>query len=53
MPRVDVEFIVTEYGVADLRAASLHERAEAIIAVAAPGFRAGLQEAWRSITARL
>ena len=53
VPRVDVEFIVTEYGVADLRAASLHERAEAIIAVAAPGFRAGLQEAWRSITARL
>jgi itaconate CoA-transferase len=38
-PRNDVRFIVTEYGVADMRGKSLRQRAEALIALAHPAFR--------------
>ncbi len=38
-PRADVDCIVTEYGVAELRFKSLAERAKALIAVAHPAFR--------------
>jgi 4-hydroxybutyrate CoA-transferase len=38
-PRHSVQYVVTEYGVADLTAKSLTERAEALIAIAAPEFR--------------
>ena len=41
--RADVDVVVTEHGVADLRNASLSERAQRLIAVAAPEFREGLQ----------
>lgn len=41
--RNDVHYIVTEYGVADLRGKSLRERARALIAIAHPDFRAGLE----------
>ncbi|MED4779907.1 acetyl-CoA hydrolase/transferase family protein [Brevibacillus choshinensis] len=44
--RTDVQFIVTEYGIADLRNKSLGERAEALIAVAAPVFRPELTAKW-------
>ena len=37
--RTDVDLVVTEYGVADLGSASLHERAERLIAIAHPDFR--------------
>jgi acyl-CoA hydrolase len=37
--RAHVHYIVTEYGVANLKARSLSERAVALIAVAAPQFR--------------
>ena len=37
--RNDVHFIVTEYGIADLRGKSLRQRAEALIAIAHPDFR--------------
>lgn len=40
-----VDFAVTEFGVADLRGKSLDERAEALIAVAAPQFRDPLRAA--------
>lgn len=53
LSRVDVDYVITEFGVADLRSASVHERAQALIAVAAPGFRDGLQKAWAGIAARL
>ncbi|WP_236581625.1 acetyl-CoA hydrolase/transferase family protein [Rhodococcus sp. T7] len=43
-PRSGVDFIVTEYGVADLRGRSLRERAEALIAIAAPHHRDALQK---------
>lgn len=38
-PRADTQYIVTEYGVADLRGKSSPERAEALIAIAHPRFR--------------
>lgn len=38
-PRTDVHYIVTEYGIADLRGKSVSQRAEALIAVAHPDFR--------------
>ena len=37
--RTDVDIVVTEFGVANLKSASLAERAEALIAVAHPDFR--------------
>ena len=53
LSRVDVDYVVTEFGVARLNGASVHERAEAIIAVAAPEHRSELQHAWRALAARL
>ncbi|MEW5713813.1 acetyl-CoA hydrolase/transferase C-terminal domain-containing protein [Pseudomonas sp. SB113] len=53
LSRVDVDFVVTEYGVARLKGASVHERAEALIQVAAPEYRSDLQDAWRAIANRL
>lgn len=46
--RADADLIVTEYGVADLRASSLQERAERLIAIAHPDFRRVLREEWES-----
>ncbi len=43
-PRADVDCIVTEYGVAELRFRSLSERAKALIAIAHPDFRDELTE---------
>jgi 4-hydroxybutyrate CoA-transferase len=51
--RSDVDCIVTEHGVADLRAKSVDERAEALIAIADPAFRADLELKWRERRARL
>ncbi|HET6964964.1 MAG TPA: acetyl-CoA hydrolase/transferase C-terminal domain-containing protein [Acidimicrobiales bacterium] len=44
-PRSDVDVVVTEHGVADLRGCSDRERAERIIGVAAPEHREALREA--------
>jgi len=44
-PRADVDTVVTEHGVADLRGRSLPERAEALVAIADPRFRDELQHA--------
>jgi acetyl-CoA hydrolase len=43
-PRADVDIIVTEHGVADLRGASERERARRIRAIAAPAARESLKE---------
>nr|WP_246372234.1 acetyl-CoA hydrolase/transferase C-terminal domain-containing protein [Gordonia humi] len=43
-PRSNVDFVVTEHGVADLRGRSLAERADALIAIAAPEHRTTLKE---------
>lgn len=42
--RNDIQYVVTEYGIVDLRGKSLRERAEALISIAHPDFRAGLTE---------
>lgn len=42
--RTDMDMLVTEYGVAELRGKSLSERAQALIRVAHPKFRDDLQK---------
>ena len=42
--RAHVQFVVTEYGVADLRGKTLAERAKALIAIAHPAFRETLTQ---------
>jgi 4-hydroxybutyrate CoA-transferase len=51
--RTDVDCVVTEHGVAELRGRSVDARAEALIAIAAPDFRDALRDAWRARRARL
>ncbi len=53
LARSDVDVIVTEHGAADLRGLSVHERAEAIIAIAAPAAISDLLDQWHAIAARL
>jgi acyl-CoA hydrolase len=45
IPRADVDTIVTEHGVAELRAVTLRERARRLIAIAAPAQRESLERA--------
>lgn len=45
--RNDVNYVVTEYGIAQLRGKSLRQRAEALIAIAHPDFRAELRAEFR------
>ena len=44
--RYDVQYVVTEYGIAELWGKTLSERAEALIAIAHPDFRAGLRRSY-------
>jgi acyl-CoA hydrolase len=53
LSRADVNCIVTEHGVADLRGLSVHERASAIMRVAAAEFRESLQRTWGAMASRL
>ena len=46
--RTDVDIVVTEYGIAELRNLPLAARAEALIAIAAPAFRDELNAGARS-----
>ena len=48
-PRVDVDFVVTEYGVAALRYQSLSRRAMALAEISHPDFRDELKKAARSL----
>lgn len=43
-PRTEINYVVTEYGIAQLWGRSLKERARALIAIAHPNFRAELAE---------
>jgi 4-hydroxybutyrate CoA-transferase len=45
-PRADADIVVTEHGIAHLRAKSVNERAEALIQIAAPAFREELAKQW-------
>ena len=47
-PRNDVDYIVTEYGIAKMKGKTLRERAQNLIAIAHPDFRAGLEEAFET-----
>ena len=53
LPRHDIDVVVTEQGVADLRACPAAERAERLIAVAAPQHRSRLGDAWRDIAGKM
>ncbi len=53
IPRDDTDLVVTEHGVADLRGKSLEDRAQALIAIAAPEHRDGLKAAWVRLRAGL
>lgn len=44
-PRNDVHYVVTEFGIAELRGKSLRQRAEALIGIAHPDFREALRSA--------
>lgn len=46
LPRHSVDYVVTEFGAAHLQGRSLQERAEALIAVAAPEHRDDLADRW-------
>jgi itaconate CoA-transferase len=48
-PRADTQYIVTEYGVADMIGKSTAERAEALIAIAHPKFRDELRQGARGL----
>lgn len=50
-PRHAVQVVVTEHGVADLRGLTLRERATALIAIADPRFRDGLELEARGVVA--
>lgn len=49
IPRYDVDTVVTEHGVAELRDRSFEDRAEALIAIADPLHRDDLSAAWYEI----
>ncbi len=50
--RTDMQYVVTEYGLADLAHKSIDERANALIAIAAPGFREQLGKEWKAVRER-
>ncbi len=45
--RTDIDYVVTEYGVAHLKNLAINQRPDALIEIAAPQFRDGLRDAWR------
>jgi 4-hydroxybutyrate CoA-transferase len=47
--RTDVDLVVTEHGIARLRGASVVERAERLLAIAAPAHRQRLSEQWERV----
>ncbi|MDJ1018531.1 MAG: acetyl-CoA hydrolase/transferase C-terminal domain-containing protein [Paracoccaceae bacterium] len=53
VPRSDVDWVVTEHGAARLRHATIDERAERLVAIAAPAFRDALWNAWEKARARM
>lgn len=45
--------VITEHGVAELRGLSVHQRAQALISIAAPHHRESLEQAWHTATRKL
>jgi acyl-CoA hydrolase len=52
LARHDADYVVTEFGVADLRNCGIQSRAEALIGIAAPEFRDSLDAAWDNMCKR-
>lgn len=46
IPRADVDYIITEFGVAPMRFRTVRERAEALIRIAHPRYRRWLRDHW-------
>ena len=46
-PRYDVQYVVTEYGIAELWGKTISERMEALISIAHPDFRKQLYQNWQ------
>ena len=46
--RADTDYVVTDYGVADLRHKDMDEKAKALIEVAHPEYREGLERDWHA-----
>ena len=53
VPRGDVGVVATEFGAVDLRGLGLDDRARALIGLAAPAHREGLERDWREMRAGL
>jgi acyl-CoA hydrolase len=51
--RSDIDTVVSQHGVAELRGKGLDERAEALIAIAAPEFRDALWDEWETLRAAI
>ena len=49
VPRSDVDFIATEFGCVNLRELDADARARALVGLAAPAYREGLQQAWHTL----
>ena len=45
--RNDVDYVVTEYGIAHLRGKTVKERVKALVEIAAPKFQEELQRNWK------
>ena len=52
VPHMYVQYVVTEYGIADLFHKSMRERADALIAIAHPDFRAELRKEAKRILSK-
>ena len=50
MPRSEIDWVVTEEGAVRVREMDMQERARALISIAHPDFREGLERAWSAIT---
>lgn len=50
--RMDIDYVITDYGIAHLRAKTVKQRAKALIEIAAPQFREELREQFISIYGR-
>lgn len=53
LTRADIDLVVTEHGVAHLRHADLNQRAQRLIALAAPAFRDELANGWDALRRRM
>lgn len=47
LSRNDVDYVITEYGIAALKGHTLEERAKALIQIAHPKFRDSLMDEWK------